>query len=85
MNYKPYGRETEFKKYWEFFESTMKELGGRPHWSKLGTAKSYGHQLTGSDFIKMYTMFRAWLQNKKRVDPISMFNNSYIENILKVK
>lgn len=77
--YKPYGKQVEFKKFWEFFELTMRELGGRPNWCKNYIPK------TGQDFIKMYTMFRPWLQIKKRVDPISMFSNNYLENILKVK
>lgn len=62
VNYKPYGKESEFPiKYWEFFESTMKELGGRPsnliRHSKIGQQK-YCKPLTGPDFLKMYTMFR---------------------------
>lgn len=80
LSYKPYGKHVEFKKFWEFFESTMKELGGRPNF-----CKNYIQNKSGADFIKMYTMFRPWLQVKKRVDPISMFNNSYLENILRVK
>ena len=37
--------------------------------------------MTAVDFVKMYPYFRAWAQVRKRMDPINMFMNAYMERI----
>ncbi|KAI1280777.1 L-gulonolactone oxidase [Halotydeus destructor] len=72
--YRPYGKHIEHQKYWDGYEKMMRDAGGRPHWAKA-------HRETAVDFVKMYPYFRAWAQVRKRMDPINMFMNDYLDRI----
>ncbi|RWS07212.1 L-gulonolactone oxidase-like protein [Dinothrombium tinctorium] len=74
ITYRPYGKHISYENYWTNYEKIMRELGGRPHWP-------YSHSVTATDFIKMYPYFRAFALIRKRLDPLNMFINSYLERI----
>lgn len=40
------------------------------------------HKENGDSLRKMYPNFNNWIQTRKRLDPISMFTNQYINRIL---
>ncbi|XP_054161614.1 L-gulonolactone oxidase-like [Oppia nitens] len=73
--YRPYGKDVSHTQYWDSYEKLMKEAGGRPHWAKA-------HREKASDFVKMYPYFRAWTQVRKRLDPINLLINSYLNRVL---
>lgn len=73
--YRPYGKDVSHSQYWDQYEKIMKDAGGRPHWAKA-------HRETAADFVKMYPYFRAWTHVRKRLDPINMLVNSYLNRIL---
>lgn len=75
ISYRPYSKEIPYKEWWDSYEKIVKDVGGRPHWAKA-------HNVTAADFVKMYPYFRAWAQVRKRLDPINMFNNEYMNRIL---
>jgi L-gulonolactone oxidase len=72
--YRPYGKHVDYQQYWNSYEQIMREAGGRPHWAKA-------HRETAVEFVKMYPYFRAWAQVRKRMDPINMFSNAYLDRI----
>ena len=72
--YRPYRQVVEHKSYWKLYESILKPVGGRPHWAKA-------HRETANDFVKMYPLFRKWIQVRNRADPTKMFYNAYMERI----
>ena len=73
--YRPYGKEVPYQKFWNSFEQIMKQNDGRPHWAKA-------HKENGLSLRKMYPNYTNWVQTRKRMDPISMFTNSYIDRVL---
>jgi len=72
--YRPYGKEVEYRRWFNALERIAKESGGRPHWAKA-------HGLTAEDFVKMYPCFRQWAQTRRRLDPINIFFNDYMARI----
>ncbi|RWS27066.1 L-gulonolactone oxidase-like protein [Leptotrombidium deliense] len=72
--YRPYGKHVDKDEYWNNYEQIMRECGGRPHWAKA-------HTVTAVDFVKMYPYFRAWALVRKRIDPLNMFGNAYLDRV----
>ena len=72
--YRPYRQIVEHESYWRLYEGILKPVGGRPHWAK-------SHRETANDFVKMYPLFRKWIQVRNRADPTKMFYNTYMERI----
>src|SRR5437016_2796278 len=33
--YRPYGKDVNYRTYWDAYEKIMKNSGGRPHWAKV--------------------------------------------------
>ena len=70
--YRPYGKETPIRAYWDEYERIMASLGGRPHWAKA-------HGFRPADFERAYPRWADWLRVRRQVDPRGMFLNEYLE------
>ncbi|XP_030848660.1 L-gulonolactone oxidase-like [Strongylocentrotus purpuratus] len=75
IHFKPYGRPTFNKKYWDVYEDIVKRAGGRPHWAKE-------HPMRNKDLSELYPRWSEFCGLRKKLDPYGMFLNTYLERVL---
>jgi len=75
VSYIPWGREIEWRPWFEAFEARMLELGGRPHWAKQFSVAP--ERLRG-----MYPEWDAFQALRGRLDPQRRLRNAYTERVL---
>jgi L-gulonolactone oxidase len=74
--YKPYGVESEYKRYFLAFEREMLKFGGRPHWAKDCHLKG------DDDFAPLYPKWYAFKALRDKLDPNQVFVNPFVSRIL---
>ncbi|KAF8622619.1 hypothetical protein AX15_006874 [Amanita polypyramis BW_CC] len=72
IQYRPYGLNVPYRKYFKRFEEIMSRYQGRPHWAKA-------HGLQPDDLRKLYPRFDDFVRAISEVDPRGVFRNEYIE------
>ncbi|KIM41903.1 hypothetical protein M413DRAFT_445112 [Hebeloma cylindrosporum] len=72
VQYKPYGFNVPYKKFFRNFEDIVARHQGRPHWAKA-------HRLGPDSLRKLYPRFDDFMQVIHKVDPNGVFRNQYIQ------
>ncbi|GLB44623.1 putative D-arabinono-1,4-lactone oxidase [Lyophyllum shimeji] len=75
MQYKPYGFNVPYRRYFGGYETIVARHQGRPHWAKA-------HQLRPDALRKLYPFFDDFIKVIQDVDPNGMFRNEYIQRHL---
>jgi L-gulonolactone oxidase len=75
--YRPYGLDSPYKKYFADYEEIMARHNGRPHWAKV-----FG--LQRDEFESLYTKWDDFIKLRRRIDPLNLFVNNYLERILTI-
>jgi L-gulonolactone oxidase len=75
VSYIPWGREIEWRPWFEAFEAKMLEFGGRPHWAKQFSV--------GPERLReMYPEWDGFQALRARLDPGRRLRNAYTERVL---
>ncbi|KAK7030045.1 FAD-binding PCMH-type domain-containing protein [Favolaschia claudopus] len=69
--YRPYGLNVPYTRFFRTFESIMTQHGGRPHWAKA-------HHFGPEELKKLYPRFDDFVRVLKEVDPEGIFRNEYV-------
>ncbi|KAG5645619.1 hypothetical protein DXG03_005610 [Asterophora parasitica] len=72
VQYKPYGFNVPYRRYFAGYETIVARHQGRPHWAKA-------HHLQPDALRKLYPRFDDFIQVIQDVDPNGMFRNEYIQ------
>ncbi|KAF8064183.1 gulonolactone oxidase Lgo1 [Lyophyllum atratum] len=72
VQYKPYGFNVPYRRYFSGYETIVTRHQGRPHWAKA-------HQLQPDALRKLYPFFDNFIKVIQDVDPNGMFRNQYIQ------
>ncbi|KAG6865343.1 hypothetical protein C0991_003380 [Blastosporella zonata] len=72
VQYKPYGFNVPYRRYFGGYESIVARHHGRPHWAKA-------HQLQPDALRALYPRFDDFRRVLKEVDPKGLFRNEYIQ------
>ncbi|KAJ6543646.1 D-arabinono-1,4-lactone oxidase-domain-containing protein [Mycena sp. CBHHK59/15] len=70
--YKPYGCNVPYRRFFAGFESIVSRHGGRPHWAKA-------HHFKPDTLRALYPHFDDFLAVLRDVDPQGVFRNEYVE------
>lgn len=74
VSYIPWGREVDWRPWFDAFEERMLRFGGRPHWAKQFSA--------GSEKLReMYAEWGEFQDMRERFDPQRRLRNSYTERV----
>ncbi len=73
--YLPYGREPEWRPWFDAVEAQMQALGGRPHWAKQFTAGPAALRAA-------YPQWDAFARLRARMDPERRLRNPYTVRVL---
>ncbi|KAF6750786.1 D-arabinono-1,4-lactone oxidase-domain-containing protein [Ephemerocybe angulata] len=71
VQFKPYGFNVPYHKYFAHFEQVVFKHGGRPHWAKA-------HEMKPDDLRRLYPRFDDFRGVLEKVDPKGMFRNEYV-------
>ncbi|KAG6830526.1 hypothetical protein H0H92_000198 [Tricholoma furcatifolium] len=71
MQYKPYGFNVPYRRYFNGYETIVARHQGRPHWAKA-------HKLQPSQLRELYPRFDDFRKVVQDVDPKGLFRNEYI-------
>lgn len=71
VQYKPYGYNAPYRRFFDYFEDLAGKYGGRPHWAKA-------HKLKPDDLRKLYPRFDDFVRILKSVDSNGLFRNEYV-------
>ena len=74
VSYIPYGRELEWRPWFDAFEDRMLRLGGRPHWAKY--FKAGGETLRG-----LYPCWEQFQHIRATLDPAHRLRNAYTDRV----
>jgi len=72
VQYKPYGFNVPYRRFFGGYENIVARHQGRPHWAKA-------HQLQPEGLRKLYPHFDDFVKVIEEVDPNGMFRNEYIQ------
>ncbi|KAF9558516.1 gulonolactone oxidase Lgo1 [Agrocybe pediades] len=72
VQYKPYGCNVPYRKFFEAYEDLVGPYQGRPHWAKA-------HRLGPDSLAKLYPHFEDFRRVLQEVDPKGMFANEYVQ------
>lgn len=72
VQYKPYGFNVPYRRYFGGYETIVARHQGRPHWAKA-------HHLRPDVLRKLYPSFDDFIKVIQDVDPNGMFRNEYIQ------
>ncbi|KAF5329244.1 hypothetical protein D9619_009035 [Psilocybe cf. subviscida] len=78
VQYKPYGTNVAYRKFFTAFEGIVERLGGRPHWAKA-------HLLKPEQFRTLYPHFNDFTRVLENVDPDGIFRNEYVQRHIEGK
>ncbi|KAJ6536388.1 L-gulonolactone D-arabinono-1,4-lactone oxidase [Mycena capillaripes] len=69
--YKPYGFNVPYRRFFSAFEAIVARHGGRPHWAKA-------HHFTPATLRALYPRFDDFVKVLEEVDPEGVFRNEYV-------
>ncbi|KAJ7208588.1 D-arabinono-1,4-lactone oxidase-domain-containing protein [Mycena pura] len=69
--YRPYGLNVPYRRFFAGYEAIVAQYGGRPHWAK-------SHHLPPAELRRMYPRFDDFVRLITEVDPHGMFRNEYV-------
>ncbi|KAJ7692570.1 L-gulonolactone/D-arabinono-1,4-lactone oxidase [Mycena rosella] len=69
--YKPYGLNVPYRRFFAVFEEIVTAHGGRPHWAKA-------HRLEPAALRALYPRFDDFVRVLRDVDPSGVFQNEYV-------
>ncbi|KAG6868655.1 hypothetical protein C0993_012460 [Termitomyces sp. T159_Od127] len=72
VQYKPYGFNVPYRRYFSGYEKIVTQHRGRPHWAKA-------HYLQPDQLRELYPRFVDFRQVIEAVDPRGLFRNEYIQ------
>ncbi|KAM6493251.1 gulonolactone oxidase Lgo1 [Amanita muscaria] len=72
IQYRPFGFNVAYRKYFQHFEEIMAKYQGRPHWAK-------SHGLQPHELRRLYPKFDDFVRVIEETDPHGLFRNEYIE------
>ncbi|KAI0651302.1 L-gulonolactone/D-arabinono-1,4-lactone oxidase [Trametes meyenii] len=72
VQYKPYGLNVPYRKFFAQFEELMIKYGGKPHWAKT-------HPLGPAALRALYPRFDDFVRVLGEVDPRGTFRNPYVQ------
>jgi len=72
VQYKPYGFNVPYRRFFEGYEAILSRYRGRPHWAKA-------HHLRPDALRVLYPRFDDFKRVLDDVDPYGMFRNEYIQ------
>jgi L-gulonolactone oxidase len=75
VSYIPWGREIEWRPWFEAFEQQMLAFDGRPHWAKQFSARP-------GRLRELYPEWDSFQALRRRLDPEQTLRNSYTERVL---
>jgi len=76
VSYIPWGREIEWRPWFEAFETRMLEFSGRPHWAKQFSV--------GPERLReMYPQWDRFQALRARLDPERRLRNAYTDRVLR--
>ncbi|KAJ7634791.1 L-gulonolactone D-arabinono-1,4-lactone oxidase [Roridomyces roridus] len=73
--YRPYGLNVPYRRFFAGYEAIVARHGGRPHWAKA-------HHLKPEDLRKLYPHFDDFMRVMREVDPSGVFANEYVKRHL---
>ena len=66
---------TDHRRYFDAAEAILWDAGGRPHWGKM-------HTRTADQLRTRYGHFHEFVNLRRRVDPLGVFSNAYLDRVL---
>ncbi|KAL5525205.1 ALO1 [Sanghuangporus sanghuang] len=71
IQFKPYGFNVPYRRFFGAFERIAAQLGGKPHWAKT-------HTLRPAELATLYPKFPDFVKVLEDVDPSGLFRSEYI-------
>ena len=75
VSYIPWGREVDWRPWFEAFEAQMLDLGGRPHWAKYFSVSS-------QTLRARYPRWDDFQRLRAQLDPAYRLRNAYTDRVL---
>jgi L-gulono-1,4-lactone dehydrogenase len=66
---------TDHRRFFDAAEAILWDAGGRPHWGKM-------HTRTADQLRTRYAHFDDFVNLRRKVDPLGVFSNAYLDRVL---